>query len=198
LHGHDRPLGCWILFGACGAGNGGRCESDRCESDAIFFGNVQYHRLGTSTVEEDSDLLPRFQGLARANDLSLCIADNTVAAGEYRRRMEVRETSRQEIEVSVPGLRGRLPGAAQSCCQRFEVAGLAHWIGADQQQVTGEAEQCRPRLSVGLQQASAQAALQLVQIILVAGQVLRWALQSVCEPVQMLGQSRCWPRWLRC
>ncbi len=171
----------WILCAPCVAGNVAAGERR-----LIVFANGQHRGIRLSTVEEDSNLLARFQQPAFADDLALWGGDHAVAAGENRRRIEVGEAGGQASKIGGLVVQGLVNSAAQSRRQRFESAGLARRSRAVQQQATRQAGQGRAGVRTGLQQASAEASLQVAQVLSLAGQVLRGMLESLRQPVQLL------------
>jgi len=137
---------CWILFGACLAGNGSYSRGQ-----ATVGENRQHRGIRSSALEEDSDPLAWFHRSAVANDPSSLIKRDTVAARQYGAGVEVRETGRQPREVSTLALRSLLPRTAQPRRQRFDLTSAGRRLWASQQQSTAQAGQRRPCPGAGLQ-----------------------------------------------
>jgi hypothetical protein len=176
----------WILFGACGAGNG----SPPANGGHVFAKRpAPRHRLVHAGRRQ------RSAGQVPASCCSRTISPASLVTcssrGRVPPRVEVGEAGRQAREVGGLAVQ-HLCERARSRRQRFEAAGVRAAIGADQQQATGQVGQRRACPGAGLQQASAEAALQIAQP--------SWWRARYCAGCwsRCASQSSCWPRWLIC
>ena len=157
-----------ILFGACWTGNGAQRQDG-----VVFFENRHHGGIDAATVKQDSEPLPWFQSRAVADDPSLIVCDDAIAACQHGARVKVGESVAQAGKVGRPRLPGFVPGTAQAWRQACQPAGVARRIRAAEQQPTAEAGHAAARLRAGLQEAGTQSALEIAQRLPLNSQRLR-------------------------